>query len=314
MTAQNKWTADKIPDQTGKTVVVTGANIGLGYQITRELARRGATVVMACRDPKKAEEAANALRRELPKASLDLQPLDLADLASVQRFADTISQRYSALHILSNNAGVMALPYRQTADGFEMQFGTNHLGHFALTGLLLPLILATPQARVVTTSSFLHRSGEINFADLEGKVSYDPNKAYSQSKLANLLFAYELQRKFATGGTTALSLAAHPGYAATNLQFVGPNMQGSAFRAALMSLSNRFIAQSAARGALPTLFAATSPDVQGGDYIGPDGFNELRGYPKKVRSAPQSYDLALAAKLWSVSEELTGVHYNSLVA
>lgn len=313
MPSNNHWTVNNIPDLTGKVAIVTGANSGLGYQVARGLASKGAQVVLASRDKQKGESALQKLRSELPKATLDLILLDLADLASIRQFVQTFSERYSALHILCNNAGVMAIPYRQTVDGFEMQFGTNHLGHFALTGLLLPLILATEGARVVTTSSMLHRSGRINFADLQGEAHYNPSGAYSQSKLANLLFAYELQRKLKEQGATAISVAAHPGYSATNLQMAGPRMQGSALRAGAMAFSNLVFAQSAAMGALPTLYAATAPEVQGGEYYGPDGLMEMRGYPKKVSSTELSYQKDLAEALWSVSEKLTGVQYSSLV-
>lgn len=313
MPTNNRWTVNDIPDQTGKIAVVTGANSGLGYEVVRGLAAKGAQVVLAARDKEKGEKALAALRKEFPAASLDLMLLDLADLASVRRFAEAFRQRYPALHILANNAGVMAIPYRQTVDGFEMQFGTNHLGHFALTGLLLPALLATDGARVVTTSSNLHRSGTINFSDLQGKDRYSPSRAYSQSKLANLLFAYELQRKFEEQGAKAISVAAHPGYSATNLQAAGPIMEGSRVKQGIMAFSNAVLAQSAAMGALPTLYAATAPEVHGGEYFGPGGPMEMRGYPKKVRSNEISYHKDLAETLWQVSEDLTGVHYSSFV-
>jgi len=309
-TTNQHWTVENMPDLTGKVAIVTGANSGLGYEVARALAYKGATLIMACRDAKKGEEAVLKLRQEFPKAKLELMPLDLADLNSIRSFAETFSQKYSTLDILCNNAGVMAIPYRQTAQGFEMQFGTNHLGHFALTGLLLPVILKTPnQPRIVTTSSALHRSGQINFADLASKNSYSPGGAYSQSKLANLLFAYELQRQLTAKGSNAISTAAHPGYAATNLQAAGPLMTGSALRLRLMQVAS-LLAQSAAMGALPTIYAATAAGVQGGEYFGPAGFMEMRGYPKAVRSNERSYDTELAKKLWAVSEELTGVSFN----
>jgi NAD(P)-dependent dehydrogenase (short-subunit alcohol dehydrogenase family) len=233
--------------------------------------------------------------------------LDLADLRSVRSFADTLRARYDTLALLINNAGVMALPYRRTVDGFEMQFGTNHLGHFALTGLLLPAILATPRARVVTVSSGAHTNGSIDFDNLDGSKGYTPWRAYAQSKLANLLFAYELQRRFAAAGATALSVGCHPGWAATNLQAAGPRMAGARLRVRLMTIANRVLAQSAAMGALPILYAATAEGVNGCDYIGPTSWGGMRGYPGKVRSSARSYDVALARRLWQVSEELTGV-------
>ncbi|MBA3945452.1 MAG: SDR family oxidoreductase [Herpetosiphonaceae bacterium] len=307
------WTIDQVPDLTGKTAIITGANSGLGYETAKGLGRKGAYVVMACRDVAKGAEAAAMLQREYLAGSFVVEALDLADLGSVRQFATTFVQRFTALDILCNNAGVMHLPMRQTADGFEMQFGTNHLGHFALTGLLLPVILRTPQARVVTMSSVLHRSGKIDFADLQGRTSYNSQRAYGQSKLANLLFAYELQRKFEAHGIAAISVAAHPGYAATNLQLAGPQMAGSRLRTGMMTVANRVLAQSAARGALPIIYAATAPDVQGGEYFGPDGFMEMRGSPAKVHSSARSYDRVVAEQLWRVSEELTGVQYETIL-
>jgi NAD(P)-dependent dehydrogenase (short-subunit alcohol dehydrogenase family) len=238
--------------------------------------------------------------------------LDLADLSSVHRFAETFAQRHSTLSALVNNAGVMGIPYRQTVDGLEMQFGTNHLGHFALTGLLLPLLTATPQARVVTVSSMMHIFGKINFDDLNGAKKYDPWAAYSQSKLANLLFAYELQRRLANASVSTISLGCHPGYAATNLQFVAAQMNRSHLQEIQNRLANMLLAQSAAMGALPELYAATASNVAGGEYIGPLGLGKMRGYPGVVRSSARSYDVATAQKLWRVSEELTDVRYAAI--
>jgi NAD(P)-dependent dehydrogenase (short-subunit alcohol dehydrogenase family) len=303
--ARHKWTIEDIPEQTGKLVVVTGANSGLGYQTAWALAGKSARVVLAVRDEEKGRAAADAIRRAYPWAPLEVMALDLADLRSVRRFADTFRARYDSLALLINNAGVMALPYRRTVDGFEMQFGTNHLGHFALTGLL-PAILATPRARVITVSSGAHTNGSIDFDNLDGSKGYRPWRAYAQSKLANLLFAYELQRRFAAAGATALSVGCHPGWAATNLQAAGPRMAGAQLRARLTTVANRALAQSAAMGALPILYAATAGRVNGCDYIGPTSWGGMRGYPGKVRSSPRSYDAALA-RLWQVSEDLTGV-------
>jgi NAD(P)-dependent dehydrogenase (short-subunit alcohol dehydrogenase family) len=303
------WTPDNIPDLSGKTILVTGGNSGIGYEAARVFARKGAHVVLACRDVQKAHAARDAITSEGPQASVEAMEIDLASLASVRAFAQAYRSRHQRLDVLCNNAGVMALPYRKTADGFEMQFGTNHLGHFALTGLLLDLILQTPAARVVTVSSGAHRMGRIRFADLQWGRRYRKWAAYGQSKLANLLFAYELQRRLDGAKATAISVACHPGYAATNLQLAGPRMAGSSVMEALLQFLNRLVAQNAEMGALPTLYAATAPDVRGGDYFGPDGLGEMRGYPTKVRSSARSRDREAAGKLWEISEKLTGVRY-----
>jgi NAD(P)-dependent dehydrogenase (short-subunit alcohol dehydrogenase family) len=238
--------------------------------------------------------------------------LDLADLKSIRRCADAVRGAHPALHGLINNAGVMAIPYRRTADGFEMQFGTNHLGHFALTGLLLDRLLATPGARVVTVSSNAHKFAAMRWDDLQWTRGYRKWFAYSQSKLANLLFANELQRRLAAANAGAISVACHPGYAATNLQGVGPRMQGSSIGEVVMEFANRVFAQNAAMGALPTLYAATAPDVRGGDYIGPDGLGEQWGHPKKVRANARANDPEAQRRLWEASERLTGVRYGAL--
>ncbi|MFI9560600.1 oxidoreductase [Nonomuraea endophytica] len=298
------WTAADIGDLSGLTAVVTGANSGIGMIAAGELARRGADTVLACRDVAKGEAAVQLMRKAAPDASIEVRQLDLADLASVRAFAAAYT---GGLDILVNNAGVMALPYRQTVDGFEMQFGTNHLGHFALTGLLLPRLLERPDPRVVTVSSGLHKTGRIDFDDLQGERAYRKWAAYGQSKLANLLFAYELQRR-AAGALT--SVAAHPGYAATNLQAAGPRMEGNSILEFGSRLGNILFAQSAERGALPLLYAATERGLAGGTYVGPDGPFGSRGYPTTVGSSPASKDRTVAARLWSVSEDLTGVHYD----
>jgi NAD(P)-dependent dehydrogenase (short-subunit alcohol dehydrogenase family) len=313
MTKYDLWIEQNIPDLAGKVAVITGANSGLGFEAAQILAAKGAHVVLAVRDAAKGKQAAGEIKRVVPAAGLEVLSLDLASLTSVRRFAEAFPAAHSRLDMLINNAGVMAIPRRVTTDGFEMQFGTNHLGHFALTGLLLPLILRTPSSRIVTVSSGAHMFGKINFDDLQSERSYSKFGVYGQSKLANLLFAYELQRKLqaAGGGASggAISVAAHPGYASTNLQAVGPQMDGSKLGARTMSAANRVLAQSAAMGALPEVYAATSPDVRGGDYIGPDGFMGQKGFPQKVGSNSRSYDQEVAARLWAVSEELTGVGY-----
>jgi NAD(P)-dependent dehydrogenase (short-subunit alcohol dehydrogenase family) len=297
------WTASDIPDQAGRTVVVTGANSGLGLIDSRELARAGARVVMACRNVAKGEEAAQGIRSAQADANVDVVQLDLADLASIREFASQMPDR---VDVLINNAGVMAPPRRLTRDGFESQFGTNHLGHFALTGLLLQKLLAAPEPRVVTESSPAHRIGRMSFDDLQGERRYVRWLAYGQSKLANLMFAFELQRRATAAGTALKSMAAHPGYSATNLQFAGP----PAYERAVMGVTNRLLAQSAEMGALPTLYAATVPDLPGGSFVGPDGFLEQRGYPHVVSAAGKAYDEPAWRRLWEVSEELTGVTYD----
>jgi NAD(P)-dependent dehydrogenase (short-subunit alcohol dehydrogenase family) len=240
---------------------------------------------------------------------VEIIPLDLDSLASIKAFAAIFRQKYSQLHILVNNAGIMAIPHRQTADGFEMQFGTNHLGHFALTGLLLDTICRTPESRIVTVSSLMHQFGRMDFDDLMGQKKYDPWKAYSQSKLANLLFAHELHRKLLARQAPARSLGAHPGYSATHLQFVSAEMEGSSLKKWVNGAANTLFAQSAAQGALPQLYAATSPQAEGGAFIGPDGWGGARGYPAVVKPNPKANDLAAAQKLWQLSEQLTGIVY-----
>jgi NAD(P)-dependent dehydrogenase (short-subunit alcohol dehydrogenase family) len=309
MTDYDRWLEQNIPDQTGKTVLITGANSGLGFEEAKALARHGAHVVLAVRNAAKGERAIADLRRAQPDASLEMLPLDLANLAAVHSAAASFMQTHGRLDILINNAGVMAIPHGTTADGVEMQLGTNHLGHFALTGLLLPLLLQTDGARVATMSSAVHIMGRINFDDLQSDRSYSKMGAYGQSKLANLLFAYELQRRLAAAGCNAISVAAHPGYAATNLQRAGPEMGGSRLRARTMAAVTRVLAQSAAMGALPILYAATSPSVRGGDYIGPNGRMGQHGFPKKVASSSRSHNQPVAARLWAASEQLTGVTY-----
>ncbi len=308
----SKWTADSVPDLSSKTIVVTGGNSGIGYEAALQFARKGARTVLACRSVDKAQGAADRIKLRHPAAKVEVMELDLASLASVRAFAKKFRDDHSQLHVLCNNAGVMALPYRKTADGFEMQFGTNHLGHFALTGLLLDLLLASEGARVVTVSSSAHRMGSIHFDNLNWEHGYRKWLAYGQSKLANLLFAFELQRRVDAAKVKLLSVACHPGYAATSLQAAGPRMQGSAVMESIMDVGNRVFAQSAAMGALPTLYAAVAPEVLGGDYIGPDGFSEMWGNPTKVDCTSAAKDSAAAARLWEVSRELTGAKYEAL--
>ncbi|MDB5985411.1 MAG: family NAD(P)-dependent oxidoreductase [Nevskia sp.] len=305
------WTSQDIPNQSGKIAVVTGANSGLGLETSAALAGAGATVVMACRDATKARTAFEEVRRRAPSATIEIMPLDLADLASVRQFAQTLAAKYPRLDLLVNNAGVMAVPMRRTRDGFEMQIGTNHFGHYALTGLLLEPLKAAPAARVVNVASLAHRwTRAMDLADINWEHKpYKRWDAYGKSKLANLLFTFELDRRLKQAGLDVITAASHPGYAATNLQFVGPSMDNSAVSGAAMKLVNVLFGQSSAMGALPSLYAATAADVQSGDYYGPAGFQQLHGAPVKVDCRKLARDPQLAAQLWALSAQLTGVQY-----
>lgn len=303
-TSTAKWTAQDIPDQAGRVAVITGANTGLGYETAAALADHGARVVLAVRNLDKGKDAAARIAAASPHADVVLQELDLTSLESVRAAAEQLKADYERIDLLINNAGVMYTPKETTKDGFEMQFGTNHLGHFALTGLVLERLLPVPGSRVVTVSSMGHRIlADIHFDDLQWERSYNRVAAYGQAKLANLLFTYELQRRLASHGTT-IAVAAHPGGSNTELGRYTP----TAFRP-LVNVFFSVIAQDAAMGALPTLRAATDPGVLGGQYYGPDGFAETRGYPKLVSSSSKSHDVELQRRLWTVSEELTGVTY-----
>ncbi|MDQ6744591.1 MAG: oxidoreductase [Actinomycetota bacterium] len=301
-----KWTAAEIPDQSGRVAVVTGANSGLGAVTARELARAGASVLIACRNLQKGERAAEDIRRSVSGARVKVRELDLASLSSVRKFAHELGSEQERLDLLVCNAGVMAPPRRETEDGFESQLGTNHLGHFALTGLLLEPLLAAPEARVVVLSSGAHRIGKVKFDDLQSERGYNNWRAYGQSKLANLMFCFELQRRATAAGSALRSLAAHPGYAATNLQSASVTRF---YEKGIMAVSNKVIAQSAEMGALPTLYAATAPEVPRGAFVGPDGFMEQRGYPHIVTAAGKAYDEQAWQRLWEISERLTGVRY-----
>ncbi|HEY2223672.1 oxidoreductase [Actinomycetospora sp.] len=289
------WTSADIPDQTGRTYVVTGANSGLGLVTARELVAHGARVVLACRNTDKGEQAAAEITRGGVGGTTTVEELDLSDLGSVRRFAG----RVGPVDVLVNNAGLMAIPEQRTADGFEMQFGTNVLGHFALTGLLLDRITD----RVVTMSSVMHRFGSIRLDDLNWeRRRYQRWLAYGQSKLADLMFAYELEYRLVAAGSSLRSMAAHPGYSATNLQ-----SRTESFQDALMGLGNRFFAQGPEMGALPELYAATVPDLPGGVYVGPDGWGETSGHPIPVGSTAASHDREVQRALFAACEELTGV-------
>ncbi|GLP70158.1 oxidoreductase [Streptomyces sp. TUS-ST3] len=303
------WSVEDVPDQSGRVAVVTGGNSGIGYVTARELARRGARVVLACRSEARGVQARDRLVGEVPGAQAEFARLDLGDLASVREFAATYP--YDRLDLLINNAGVMALPYGTTADGFETQFGTNHLGHFALTGLLLPTLLATPAARVVTVSSTAHTLANIDIDDLNSERRYRRWIAYARSKTANLLFVHELARRLAAHGSDVIAAAAHPGYAATNLQATGPRMAGRRAAERFMEIGNRFFAQSADAGALPTLYAATAPGVLPDSFTGP-ALAGWRGSPAPSRRASWTRNDQASHRLWVASEQLTGVAYDAL--
>jgi NAD(P)-dependent dehydrogenase (short-subunit alcohol dehydrogenase family) len=297
-----KWTTADIPDQTGRTAVITGANTGLGYETAAALAAKGAHVVLAVRNLEKGKEAARGIEQATPDAQVQLQELDLTSLESIREAAEELRTKHDQIDLLINNAGVMMTPKSTTKDGFELQFGTNHLGHFALTGLLIDRVLAVPGSRVVTVSSTGHRFARgIRFDDLQWEHDYSRVGAYGQAKLANLMFTYELQRRLI--GTNTIAAAAHPGGSNTELMRNLP----AAIRGVGTLLTPLF--QGPDMGALPTLRAATDPGVLGGQYFGPDGFGEQRGYPKIVRSTAASHDAAAQRRLWAVSEELTGVTF-----
>jgi NAD(P)-dependent dehydrogenase (short-subunit alcohol dehydrogenase family) len=302
------WTADDVPDQRGRTAVVTGASGGIGAEAAAVLAARSATVVLACRNAGKAEQAAARITAAAPGAAVHVVELDLASLASVRSAADQLRAAYPRLDLLINNAGVMMPPYGRTEDGFELQFGTNHLGHFALTGLLLDRLVGTPGSRVVTVSSNGHRLGRFDFDDLQFERGYRRLAAYGRSKLANLLFTYELQHRLAAAGAPTIAVAAHPGTARTDLtRHAGP-VARVLLRPALRPVMGLFV-QDAAMGALPTLRAATDPAATGGEYYGPGGLGQFTGHPVAVESSGPSHDEQLQRRLWAESERLTGVSY-----
>ncbi|MFE7855771.1 oxidoreductase [Streptomyces sp. NPDC057403] len=303
------WSVDGIPDLSGRIAVVTGANSGIGFVAARELARKGARVVLACRSEVRGNAAVDRIVAEVPDAVAECARLDLADLRSVRDFADRFP--YEHLDLLVNNAGVMALPYGTTADGFETQFGVNHLGHFALTGLLLPTLLATSGARVVTVSSEMHAVANIDIHDLNSERRYRRWIAYGRSKTANLLFTHELARRLTAHGSDVVAAAAHPGYASTNLQAEGPRMEGRRLAGRLVELGNRVLAQSADAGALPVLYAATAPGVRPDSFTGPS-FMMWRGAPAASWRASWTLNDVAGERLWAASERLTGVSYDAL--
>ena len=294
-----KWRSDNIPDLQGRTAVITGANSGIGYHTARELAARGARVILAVRDKDRGRAAKQAILEQTPKAKIRVEVLDLTSLASIGKFAERINKSLTKLDLLINNAGIMMVPLGRTADGFERQFGTNHLGHFALTAQLFDLVVSTLDSRIVTVSSLAHRRGSPDLTDLNWETRrYSKTQAYADSKLANLLFTYELARRLESADYMTMATAAHPGYTITNLQ------QHTVFR-----YLNPLLGQKSERGALPTLRAATDPDAENGDYYGPDGIAEMGGYPKKVAASERARDRELAADLWDLSEEMTGTEF-----
>ena len=302
------WTQENIPDLTGEIIVVTGGNSGLGYESVKAFAGKGAEVVLASRSMEKGEEARTEILKDFQEGKIKVMQLDLGDLESVRNFASAFKENYKKLDVLLNNAGIMMTPYFTTKDGFEGQLGTNHLGHFALTGLLMDVILKTQGARIVNVSSGAHKSGEMDFSNLqfENGKGYKPMKAYGRSKLSNLLFTYELQRKLEAAQKETLAMAAHPGIAKTNL---GRHLQGKLLVKLLMPLLNA-MAQDQAMGALPQIRASVDPQVKGSEYYGPDGKGERKGYPVLVESNEASFSLQDAKKLWEESERLTGVKFD----
>jgi NAD(P)-dependent dehydrogenase (short-subunit alcohol dehydrogenase family) len=304
-----EWTTDDIGDQTGRVALVTGANSGIGFATARALADRGAHVVMACRNPEKARRAADEMESDLDRSSIELLTLDLSDLVAVRRAAEQFLAGHARLDLLINNAGVMGTPYRQTPDGFELQMATNHLGHFALTGLLLTRLVTTDRARVVTVSSVMHRTGHIDFDDVAGVKIGNTWAHYGRSKLANLLFTAELSRRLQEAGESVTALAAHPGWTRSNLIGNGAALGSGRVRAKASRVFGTLLGQTAAAGARPTLYAATSPDVRSGQFIGPAHVAQLFGPPKVVQPSRGARNPADAGRLWEISEELTGVSY-----
>jgi NAD(P)-dependent dehydrogenase (short-subunit alcohol dehydrogenase family) len=300
-----EWNKEQIGNLDGKRIIITGGSSGIGFEAAKVLASKGAGLTLAVRNTARGERAAGAIKAEYPGAKVEVMTLDLADLASIADFATRFIERNNRLDILINNAGVMIPPYRKTRDGFELQFGTNHLGHFALTGRLLPLIMATPGSRIVTISSIATRKGTIDFDNLDGSRGYNRMTFYRQSKLANMMFALELQNRLKHAGSETISVVCHPGISATNLVSMGSGRETGGFIRLLM----RIIAQPAWQGALPTLYAATHNGLKGGEYIGPDGPGNHRGNPKETDETANLFDQEIATRLWQVSEKLTGVTF-----
>ena len=308
----SKWTPREMPPQEGRLAIVTGANSGIGYQAARYLSRAGATVILACRNAEKGDAARAKIISENRAAKVEVRVLDVADLDSVRRFATEFINGGKALDLLINNAGVMAIPERRTTpQGFEMQFGTNHLGHFALTGLLLSALLRQPKSRVVTVASIAHKGGKLNFDDLNAERGYNPRSAYQQSKLANVVFGLEFDRRLRARSAETASVIAHPGVAVTNIV---SNGMGTGMKGRIVNALMPLVAQSDDRGSWPLLYAATAPQAHGGGYYGPDGIAEIKGTPIEVKPNPHALDPGAGKRLWEISETLTGVRYDALDA
>ncbi|MFH0758247.1 MAG: oxidoreductase [Bacteroidota bacterium] len=305
-----KWTGENIPSQRGKTVVITGANSGLGFQTSLALARKGARVIMACRNMEKGELARQKILDDQPEMIPELWHLDLSSLSSVRSFAEKFLSAQGGPHLLINNAGQMAIPYMKTADGFEMQFGVNHLGHFALTALLWPGMQDIPGARIVSVGSIAYLFGRIRFGDIHWEKRYHKWGAYGMSKLANLLFIKELSRRLDESKSDIRAVAAHPGYADSSLLSNSMLLAGSRWKADAISLVNRLVAQSEMKGALPSLCAATAPGAGQGEFFGPDGFLNLWGWPAPEKPNPSRVNAIVARELWKLSEELTGIKFS----
>ena len=305
---QNKWTKANIPDLKGKVIIVTGGNSGVGYESVKAFAENGARVILASRSVEKGENSRTEILKKSPGLKIEVMQLDLADFASIRTFAESFKKKYDRLDVLLNNAGIMTTPYFLTKDGLEAQNGTNHFGHFALTGLLSELIKNTPNSRVVNVSSMAHKQGIMDFNNLlfENGKGYSPIKSYSRSKLSNLLFTYEMQRKFEAAGINSIAVAAHPGVSNTNL---GRYLEDKLYFKILKPLMSPFM-QEQDMGALPQIRASVDENVKEGEYYGPDGFREMKGFPVLVQSNKASHNLEDAKKLWELSEKLTGVRFN----
>ncbi len=306
--SNNQWTTDNIPDLNNKVVIVTGANAGLGFEASKELARKGASVILACRNMDKANIALTRLKEEIPDASLEVLQLDLASLKSIRQFVDAFMTKYDRLDVLLNNAGIMFGSYKKTEDGFESTFGVDHLGHFALTGLLLDVLQKTPKSRVINVTSFAHTNGEMDFDDLMFEKGYEPGEAYPRAKLANILFTHELQRRFESAGSDCLAVSTNPGFVRTG--WIRHMRERNRLQAFLVGIGLRILGQSVEMGALSLLRPAVDSNVKGGEYFSPNG--RFGGYPIPTESSKASYNKEDAKKLWVVSEKLTGVHFRSL--